>query len=256
MTEPLNASQMHPALLRKRQEELARQQQMHKAALATNFKGQRVSQHAPLNAPAPNPQAAPDPRHNPAKPVSHTSDLKLSDGAYATPGVTHRMAETTELDKQMLEARLKEVHALRQAKLQETVKASIDTDVQSGSRVVEVKVLDDTNITPYLLNNKKPVMVLFTLTSCVACMEMKQSTLPRIVKQWYEHIDFVEFRCTQASQFDKDADVDRHPTVILFKAGVEIGITNGTANAPYWNEEINKLAHLLGIPRKSYPQGQ
>ena len=216
----------------------------------------RIATHQDTPAPVPNPAAAYDFRHNPVIPVSNTADLQPAHPALGQAGVTHQAKQASDLDAQLLAARLEQMKARRTQELTKVVQAEINSDVQANRRFVEVKVMNDDTIQSFLLTHDKPVMVLFTLTSCVGCMEMKKTALPTIVKQWHEHIDFVEFRAEQHTRFDKEdfADIGaRFPTAMLFYKGLERGTCNGTANAPYWNDEINKYAHLLNIPRKAWP---
>lgn len=117
--------------------------------------------------------------------------------------------------------------------------------VTNSPKIVE---LDDSNFRNTVLNEKKPLVVLFKAAYCNPCKEFA----PRFesvasMKQFVDHVKFATVEITKSPETKVANGVRMFPSVLIFKAGEKVVHQVGRPYHPEdpSNEKNEKIVEMI-----------
>ena len=116
------------------------------------------------------------------------------------------------------------------------------------SGLFEPPLVDDASWNRMVLENPKPVAVVFTMVGCMACTSLKQTAIQELKRHYQDDLEILEFQCSTHTRMDKELDATGHPTFVFFNQGNEVGIYLGYSQAQYYINYI-RTNKAIGLNR-------
>ncbi len=96
------------------------------------------------------------------------------------------------------------------------------------------------NFQKHVLENSRPVVVMFYASWCAKCAMMKPIT-EELEKMYQKKIDFFKIDYEQSVALSEQYQIDIVPTFLCFRNGICVGILQGLINEDTFSKRLQKI---------------